>query len=43
MLNDREPQEVAVEMKITVENLYNIKRRASQQLAKIAGKDGGYG
>jgi RNA polymerase sigma factor (sigma-70 family) len=39
MLNDREPQEVAVEMKITVENLYNIKRRASQQLAKIAGME----
>jgi DNA-directed RNA polymerase specialized sigma24 family protein len=32
MLEDKEPQEVADEMKITVDNLYNIKRRAIQQL-----------
>jgi DNA-directed RNA polymerase specialized sigma24 family protein len=39
MLEDKEPQEVADEMKITVDNLYNIKRRAMQQLIQIYGKE----
>jgi RNA polymerase sigma factor (sigma-70 family) len=43
ILRDKTPQEVAKEMNITVENLYNIKRRALQQLAQIVGKDGSYG
>jgi RNA polymerase sigma factor (sigma-70 family) len=38
ILEDKEPQEVANEMKITVDNLYNIKRRAIQQIAQIARK-----
>jgi RNA polymerase sigma factor (sigma-70 family) len=40
VLEDREPQKIAAEMGITVDNLYNIKQRAIQQLIKI--KDGEY-
>jgi RNA polymerase sigma factor (sigma-70 family) len=43
ILEDREPQEVADEMGITVDNLYNIKRRALQQLIQIYRKENGYG
>jgi RNA polymerase sigma factor (sigma-70 family) len=42
ILEDKEPQEVANEMGITVDNLYNIKRRALQMLAQIARKGNGY-
>jgi RNA polymerase sigma factor (sigma-70 family) len=42
MMEDKEPQEVANEMGITVDNLYNIKRRALQMLAQIARKGDGY-
>jgi RNA polymerase sigma factor (sigma-70 family) len=42
ILEDKEPQEVANEMGITVDNLYNIKRRALQMLAQIARKGDGY-
>lgn len=42
VLEDKEPQELANEMVITVDNLYNIKRRALLQLARIAGKEDGY-
>jgi len=42
ILEDKEPQAVADEMNITMDNLYNIKRRALLQLARIAGKEDGY-
>jgi RNA polymerase sigma factor (sigma-70 family) len=42
ILEDKEPQDVANEMEITVDNLYNIKRRALLQLARIAGKEDSY-
>jgi DNA-directed RNA polymerase specialized sigma24 family protein len=42
ILEDKEPQEVANEMGITVDNLYNVKRRAMLQLALIARKEVGY-
>jgi RNA polymerase sigma factor (sigma-70 family) len=42
ILEDREPQEVANEMGITVDNLYNIKRRAMRQLAQMVRKEDGY-
>ena len=42
MLEDKEPQEVADEMGIMVANLYNIKKRAVKELAKIAGKEDAY-
>lgn len=42
ILEDREPQEVADEMGITVGNLYNVKRRAMMQLALIVRKEDGY-
>jgi RNA polymerase sigma factor (sigma-70 family) len=42
IIQDIEPQQLANEMGITVDNLYNIKRRALQQLAIIARKDSGH-
>jgi DNA-directed RNA polymerase specialized sigma24 family protein len=42
ILEDKELQEVANEMGITVDNLYNVKRRAMLQLALIARKEVGY-
>jgi len=42
VLEDRESQEVATEMGITIENLYNIKCRALQHLKKIIEKEVGY-
>jgi len=42
ILEDKEPQEVADEMEITVANLYNIKTRAIKELARIAGKEDDY-
>ena len=41
VLEDKEPQEVADKMQITIDNLYNIKRRALLDLARLA-KEGGY-
>jgi len=41
ILEDGKPQEVADEMRITVVNLYNIKRRALKLLARIARKEEG--
>lgn len=42
-LKDREPLDLANEMGITVDNLYNIKRRALEQLRQTIKKLGGYG
>ncbi|MDR1883520.1 MAG: sigma-70 family RNA polymerase sigma factor [Prevotella sp.] len=39
ILEDREPQEVANEMEITVDNLYNVKRRALMQLIRTVKND----
>ena len=39
MIDDRTPEEVARQMCVTVDNLYNIKRRAIQALAEVALKD----
>lgn len=39
VIEDREPEEVAKEMEITTDNLYNIKRRAMAQLTRTALKD----
>ena len=39
IVEDKEPQEVADNMGITVENLYNIKRRALQQLIRSYRKE----
>lgn len=39
MINDRTPEEVARRLCVTVDNLYNIKRRAIQALAEVALKD----
>lgn len=36
LLNEAEPEQVAHEMNITVDNLYNIKRRAMLQLMQVA-------
>jgi len=38
-LNGRKPEDVAKEMNITIDNLYNVKRRAIIALTKIALKD----
>lgn len=43
IMEDKEPQQLADEMGITVDNLYNIKRRALQQLMHIIRKESGYG
>ena len=42
VLEDYEPQTLANEMGITVDNLYNIKRRALSQLAHLYRKEDGY-
>ena len=39
VLEDENPERLACEMNITVANLYNIKRRAMAQLARVALKD----
>ena len=39
VLEEQEPDQVANEMKITVDNLYNIKRRAILQLTQVALRD----
>ena len=39
ILKERVPQELADEMEITIDNLYNIKRRALQQLVSIIKRD----
>ena len=39
MIEDRTPEEVARQLCVTVDNLYNIKRRAIQALTKVALKD----
>ena len=36
VIEDQEPEQLANEMGITVDNLYNIKRRAMAQLTKVA-------
>ena len=40
IIDDCEPQQVADQMGITVDNLYNLRRRALQQLGKIINKRG---
>ena len=39
ILEDCDPEELALEMNITTANLYNIKRRAMAQLTRIALND----
>lgn len=39
MLEDQTPEEVAKRLTVTVNNLYNIKRRAIQALTDVALKD----
>ena len=39
VLDDQEPEQLAKEMGITVDNLYNIKRRAMAQLTQVALND----
>ena len=39
MIEDVEPERLAEEMNITVDNLYNIKRRAMVQLSRVALND----
>lgn len=39
MIEDRTPEEVARQLCVTVDNLYNIKRRAIQALTEVALKD----
>lgn len=39
VLADQEPEQLAKEMDVTVENLYNIKRRAMAQLTQVALND----
>lgn len=43
VLNDKEPEQYAREIGVTVENLYNIKKRAMTALTRIAIKYYGYG
>lgn len=42
MIDDMKPEEVAKELSVTVDNLYNIKRRAMAALADVARKDKRY-
>lgn len=42
ILEDKKPQELANEMGVTVDNLYNVKRRALLKLAHIIRKEEGY-
>ena len=39
MIEDRTPEEVSRQLCVTVDNLYNIKRRAIQALTEVALKD----
>lgn len=39
MIEDRTPEDVARQLSVTVDNLYNIKRRAIQALTEVALKD----
>ena len=39
ILEDQTPEEVAKRLTVTVDNLYNIKRRAIQALTDVALKD----
>jgi hypothetical protein len=39
VLEDTDPQELADEMEVTVDNLYNIKKRAIAEFTKIALKE----
>lgn len=39
VIEDQEPEQLATEMGITVDNLYNIKRRAMAQLTQVALND----
>ena len=39
VIEEREPEEMAKEMNVTVDNLYNIKRRAMAQLTQVALND----
>lgn len=43
VLNDMEPEKYALQIGVTVDNLYNIKKRAMTALARIAIKYYGYG
>lgn len=43
ILNDEDPNDVARKMGVTKDNLYNIKRRALLQLARLVGKEVIYG
>lgn len=43
VLNDKEPERYALEIGVTVDNLYNIKKRAMTALTRIAIKYYGYG
>lgn len=43
VINDREPEQYALEIGVTVDNLYNIKKRAMTALTRIAIKFYGYG
>jgi len=42
LLQDRAPEEVARDLGITVDNLYNIKRRALNQLVQLVRKEGAH-
>ena len=39
IIDDMEPEKVAQELAVTVDNLYNIKRRAMAALTNVALKD----
>ena len=39
MIEDKTPEDVARQLCVTVDNLYNIKRRAIQALTEVALKD----
>lgn len=41
-LKDRKPEELAIQMEVTVDNLYNIHKRAYVQLGMIIKRNGGY-
>lgn len=43
VLNDMEPEKYALQIGVTVDNLYNIKKRAMTALTRIAIKYYGYG
>lgn len=43
ILDDKQPEQYALEIGVTVDNLYNIKKRAMVALTRIAIKYYGYG